>query len=98
VGGLQIAVDDSAFVRRLERVDDLRGDRERFVQRNRPLRDAIGKRWSFDELENERMSTLFKSVHRGDVRMIERRDELRLALEARQGPCCPRTTRHPCSG
>ena len=46
VGRLQIAVDDPFLVRRVERVRDLRRDRQRLVERNGTLRDAIRQRRS----------------------------------------------------
>ena len=44
VGGLQIAVNDALLVRRFERLGDLLRDRQRLVDRNRPLCDSIGQR------------------------------------------------------
>ena len=44
VGRLEIAVDDAALVRRLERLGDLPRDGQRLVERQRPTRDAIGER------------------------------------------------------
>jgi hypothetical protein len=52
---LQIAVDDSQVVRDLKRFGDLRRDRQRFFDRNRALRDAIGERRTIDELEDQRV-------------------------------------------
>jgi hypothetical protein len=39
---LEVTVDDSLLVRRGERVCDLGGGRQRFGDRNRPLRKPIG--------------------------------------------------------
>ncbi len=75
-------MDDAVLVRGLEGFGDLPGDRQRLVQRNGSLRDAIRERRSLDELEDER--AFLESVNRRDVQMIERREDLRLALEARQ--------------
>ena len=44
------------------------------------FRDALGERGAFDELEDERV--LLEPIDRRHVRMIERREYLRLALEA----------------
>ena len=44
VGRLQVAVDDPLLVRRLERFGDLPRDRQRFIDRHGPVRDAIGQR------------------------------------------------------
>ena len=44
VGRLQIAMDDALLVRGFERLGDLLRDRQRLVERNRALRDAIRER------------------------------------------------------
>ncbi len=51
-----------------------------------PVRDAIGERRSVDQLQHERLQRLrfFEAVDRGDVRMIQRRQDLRFPLEARE--------------
>ena len=94
-------MDDPVLVRGFERLRDLSRDRQRLVERDRSLRDAIGERWSLDELEDERVPgpakagpygivgatfrwPFFESVDRGDVRMIQRREHLRFAPEARE--------------
>ena len=84
VGGLEIAVDDALLVRGFERFGDLLGDRQRFVKRNRPLRDAIGERRSFDELHHERRRPIapLPAVDMRDMRMIERGEPFRFTLEA----------------
>ena len=43
------------LVRRLECLGDLSRDRQRLVQRNRTLGDAIGQRGTFDKLQDERV-------------------------------------------
>ena len=43
----------AVLVRGFERLGDLSRDRQRFVDRHRPLSDAIGERRSFDELEHQ---------------------------------------------
>ena len=50
------------------------------------MRDAVGQRLAFDQLEHQRPHAVrvFQSVDRADVRMIERREHARLALEPRQ--------------
>ena len=55
VGGLQVAVNDALLVSGFERLSDLARDRQRLVERQRALRDAIGKRGTFDELEHQRL-------------------------------------------
>jgi hypothetical protein len=77
-------MDDALLVRGLERLRDLARDRDRLVLRNRPLRDAIGQRRSFDQLEDQyRLAIeLLETMDRGDVGMAERRDDLRFTREA----------------
>ena len=97
VRGLQIAVNDALMVGGAERLCDLERNRQRFVNGDRPLRDAIGERRPFDELEDEGAyvgrvlllrpaghACFFEAVDRRNVRMIERREHLRFALEARE--------------
>ena len=62
VRGLEIAVDDAVLVRRFERLRDLPRDRQRFVERNRSVRDAIGKRRSLDQFQHERLDVPAPSV------------------------------------
>ena len=49
VARFQIAMHDTLVVRGLERVADLPRDRQRFLERNRTLGDAIRKRRPLDE-------------------------------------------------
>ena len=44
VGGLEIAMDDPLLVRRFERFRDLPRDRQRLIDRDRSMRDAVGER------------------------------------------------------
>jgi hypothetical protein len=48
--------------------------------RSRPTRDAVGQRRTFDQLHDEIVGA--DVVQRADVRVVERRDRPRLALEA----------------
>ena len=92
VGWLQIAVDDAAIVRRFERVDELpvqsRG-RRRSVSSEpafiAPMEPSSPERFSLDELHDDRrrMVGILDPVDRGDVGMIQRREQFRLALKAR---------------
>ena len=54
VGGLEVAVDDASVVGRFEAHGDLFRNHDRLVDRNWPFSDAIGERWSLDQLEHER--------------------------------------------
>src|SRR5207237_9627763 len=82
--GLEIAVNDRLLVRGLERLRDLSRDRQRLVDRDRAARNPIRERLALDQFEYERMSltAVFETVDRGNVRMVERGEHLRLALEA----------------
>jgi hypothetical protein len=79
-------MDDSRLVRRFERVGDLPGDRKRLVDRDRAACHDIGKRLALDQLHDERAhgAWFLHAVDLRDVRMVERREHLRLALEARE--------------
>ncbi len=67
-------------------VGDLPCDRQGLGERNRSLLDAIGKRRAVDQLHDERMrrAAVFEAVDLGDVRMIERGEDLRFAMKARE--------------
>lgn len=75
------AVHHALLVRRLERVGNLPGDRQRLVERDGSLRDAVGKRRPVDEFEDERgrVAAVFETVNLRDVRVVQRREELRFA-------------------
>ena len=81
VGRLEIAVDDALVVRGFEAVGNLPGDLERLVERNRALLDPLRQRRTLDELHDQR--AVLDAVDRGDVRMVEGGEHLRLAREAR---------------
>ena len=85
VGGLQIAMDDAAIVRRLERFGDLPSDRNDLADRQRTGGQAFGECRPLDELEHERgdVSALLDAIDRADVGMIQRRERPRLVLEPR---------------
>jgi hypothetical protein len=72
--------------RGLQRVRDLPRDRERLVHRQRPGSNSLRKRFPLDELEHQRLEVacLLEPVDRRDVRMVQGREDLRLALEPRQ--------------
>ena len=83
---LEIAMNDPLLVRRLERVRDLTRKRECLSERNRPVGDALRERRALNELQHERAGAVrfFEAVDRRDVRMIQRREQMGLALEARE--------------
>jgi len=77
-------MDDARFVGGFERVDDLPGDRERLVDRDRAPRDPIRQRRPLHELHGERLhaAALLESVNRRDIGVIQGGQRLRLPLEA----------------
>jgi hypothetical protein len=79
-------MNDPLLMRRFERVRDLFRDRQRFVDRDRPARNALRQVLAFDEFHREgpEAPAFFEPVDRGDVRMIEGREHFRLALEPRE--------------
>jgi hypothetical protein len=76
-----ISVDDALVVRGFETVGNLSGDLQRLVERDRALLDALGESETLDELHDQR--AVLDAVVRGDVRMVEGGQHLRLAREAR---------------
>ncbi len=74
------------LVSRLERRGDLLRDRQRLLHRNRPLVNPIRERRPFDQFQHERVhaTRFLQAVNRTDIRMIQRGQNLRFALEARQ--------------
>ena len=79
-------MDDALLVRGLERLGDLPRDRQRFVERDRPVRDPLGERRALDQLHHQRVdaAAVFEAVDVRDVRMVERGEHLRFALEPRE--------------
>ena len=84
VGRFQIAVNDAVLVRRFERIGDLMPDVQRLADRDRPPGDPLGERVAVDELEDERGRAVhvLEAIDGTDVRMIQRRQQARLAVEA----------------
>jgi len=78
-------VDDPELVRRLERVGDLPRDRQRLGERNRPPLEDRAQVLAVDQLHHERAgaSRLLEPVDLRDVRVVERRERLRLSREPR---------------
>ncbi len=77
---------DAELVRRFQRFGNLPGNAKCFIDRNRPLRDTVGKRRAFDQLHHEGADVIrfLQPVDLRDVGMVQRGERLRLALEARQ--------------
>ena len=86
-------MDDPLFMSRFEGFGDLLGDRQRVIDGDRPLRDAVGKRRPLDQLHDQSGGAVrsFQAIDRRDVGMIERSENFRLALEA----CQPLRIRRP---
>ena len=79
-------MDDALLVRRFERLGDLPGDRQRFVEGNRPARDRCDR-------SSPSTSSITRAVTPplssrpwmcGDVRMVQRREHFRFALKPRE--------------
>jgi hypothetical protein len=72
-------------VRRLEGIDNLPGDDERFVDGNGAAPQPVGERVALDQLEDEKLrgTRLGELVDRGDVVMVESGDCLRFTMNAR---------------
>ena len=77
-------MNDPLLVRRFEGLRDLPGDGQGVVEWDRTLRDAIRERGPFDELHHERLHAVgfFEAVDGRDVRMVQRREHFRFALES----------------
>lgn len=82
----QIAMNDALLVRRLRSLRDLPGDGQYLIERDRATGDPLGQILALDELHDEDVQAreLLERVNRGDVRMIQGRERLRLSLEPRQ--------------
>ena len=79
-------MDDSVHVRRFHRLGNLFGDRQRLVDRDGALCDAVCERRPLDQLHHQRRraSRSLQAIDRRDVGVIERREDFRFTLEPRQ--------------
>ena len=80
-------MDHAAVVGGLERVGDLLANPDGLLDRQRPALQAIRESLALDPLEDQvagGVRRLLEAVNRGDVGMIERRQQLGLALETRE--------------
>ena len=77
-------MDDVRLVRRLERRCHLQADPQCSIGWQGSLRQQVLERVTWDVLEYEKpfAGVFFDSVDGGDVRMIERREKARFALES----------------
>ena len=84
IRGLQIAVNDALLVRRFEGFRDLLRDRQRLVDRDGAARQALRKIFALDEFHHEGRDAVgvFQAVNGRDVRMIQRGEDFRFALES----------------
>ena len=91
VGGLQIAVNDPFLVSDIESHGDLPRDAQRVANRQaatsalaRDIRKCVRERLAVHELENQKAKAVsfLEAVDRADVRMVQRGEHSRFALEA----------------
>ena len=77
------------FVRSLERLGNLSGDRQRVGDRRRPTFEAIGQRWPVDELKYQRCNAvgLLQPVDCTDMGMIQGGEQARFPRKS--GPAHP---------
>jgi hypothetical protein len=83
---LDVAVNDSLGMRRIERIGDLNCQRENRVSLHRTVADAMFQRHAIQKLhDDKRLLILLSDLINGtDIRMIQCRRRLRLALEPGQ--------------
>ena len=76
-------MDHAGFVRGLQRLRDLLGDRQRLIQRDRTLRDPVCQRRTLYQLQHQRPRPLglLNAVDGGDVGVVEAGEDLRLPCE-----------------
>src|SRR5262249_27715936 len=86
VGRFQITVNDALLMRSFESFGYLPRELQRFFQGNRAVLQSIGQGLAFDEFKyQETCASIFvQSMNRCDVRMVERRKQLRFAFKPRQ--------------
>ena len=81
---LQIAVHEAALVHDRERLEDRRGVPLRLVERQRSAGQAIRERLAVQQLQDQVLDACLVAdvVQDADVRVIQRSDRARLALES----------------
>ena len=84
IRGLQIPMDDAFFVRRFDALGDVDEQGDRFVHRHWTAGDPFGERLAFHELHRQELpaTRFLQSVKRGDVGMIELREEFCFSFES----------------
>ena len=84
IGGLDIPVCDASLMRCAQRVGELAADAHRLVEGHAAAGDPLGQRVTGDELHDEIQGTVgfLEPVNRCDVRMIQRREQLRFPAKA----------------
>ena len=56
--GLQIPMNDTCLMRRLQRLRNLLGDGQRLIDGDRPSGDPVGEGWSIDQLQDQRLDAV----------------------------------------
>ena len=84
LAGFEIAMNDPLLVRRLQRLGNLLRDWQRFIERNRPACDPVGEVFALDEFHHEGIDAVgvLQPVDGRDVRMVQRGEDFRFALES----------------
>ena len=87
---------DALLMRRFQCRRDLRGNRQCLVHRNCTAPYSCCQRVARREFHHQKLAFLefFKSVYRGDVRIVQRRQHPRFALEPHDAICIA----HECFG
>ncbi|HEV8336851.1 MAG TPA: hypothetical protein VGR67_10570 [Candidatus Polarisedimenticolia bacterium] len=80
---LEIAMDDSPLVGRLESLGDLPCDRQGLLERHGPVRDSVGERRSLDQLEHQRRrpGRFFHPIDGADGAVAQRGQDLSFTAE-----------------
>ena len=86
VGRLQIAMHDAFVVRRLQPIGNIARDAQRFRRGQRTICETRLKRFALDELHRNatRAIRFLEAVDLRDVAVVQRCEDARLALEARE--------------
>ena len=77
-------MDEALFVRGLERGRDLKADRQRIGEGDASARQSLGQRLAWHELHDQERRSVgaIEAMNRGDVRVTERGEHTRFALES----------------